>query len=98
MLSEQATAALKSALVSRGANKGTFLKSAPRSNTLEYAAWQGAMLSINPYKASIAALMFMTPEQRAIGEEITKYFDAMPRSQRIVWDRDRHALETLGVW
>jgi hypothetical protein len=72
------------------------LAKAPPSHTLAYAAWQGAMLSVNPYKASIGALMFMTAEQRAISQAITALFDGLPELRGV--DRDRAALEALGAW
>lgn len=97
-LSPTAAAALAAATAKRGANKGKLLSSAPASNTLAYAAWQGAMLAINPYKASIAGMMFMTPEQAQVRDEVTRYFDAMKKSERIAFDKDRQGLETMGVW
>jgi hypothetical protein len=56
------------------------------------------MLAVNPYKASIAALLFMSEEQRGILDEVTQYFDAMAKRDRIAFDKDRAALERLGVW
>jgi len=97
-LSDTARGALQGALVSRGPRKGLLLSSAPPSQTLAYAAWQGAMLACNPYKASIAALLFMTAEQRAVQTEITAALDALPRHVRAGLDKDRAALEALGVW
>jgi len=97
-LSPTAAAALAQAMATRGPRKGYLKASAPPSGTLAYAAWQGAMLSCNPYKASIAALMFATPEQRAITREVEAYCDALPRAQRIALDFDRRALEALGAW
>ena len=98
ILSEQARTALQGALTTKGPHKGQFLARAPRSNTLAYAAWHGAMLSINPYKVSIGGIMFMDLEQRKIQAEITAFFDAVPKNVRINFDRDRLALERLGVW
>lgn len=97
-LSHTAAAALALATSSRGANKGRLLSKAPPSNTLAYAAWQGAMLAVNPYKASIAGALFLSPEQRAVRDEVLAYFDAMPKHQRIQMDKDRAGLERLGVW
>jgi hypothetical protein len=97
-LSSHAKTALDACYSTRGTSKGMLKAKAPPSNTLEYAAWQGAMLSVNPYKASIAGLIFMTPEQRAIADEVTAYFDSLPKSQRIAAQRDRRSLEALGVW
>lgn len=95
-LSQEAQEALKACLVTKGKNKGALLKQAPPMATLAYAAWQGAMINANPYKASIAGLMFLSPEQWLIYNEINALFEAMP-SLRFL-DRDRAALEKLGVW
>jgi len=97
-LSAAAQAALASAICTRGPNKGRLLKAAPPSTTLAYAAWQGAMLSVNPYKASIFGLVMMTDEQRSIHKEVQTYFDALPKAVRIAFDKDRATLEACGVW
>jgi len=97
-LSATAQAALASALCTRGPNKGRLLKAAPPSTTLAYAAWQGAMLSVNAYKASIFGLVMMSDEQRAIAKEVQEHFAAMPKAQRITFDKDRATLEACGVW
>ena len=97
-LSEKAAAALNAATAKRGPNKGKLLSSAPPANTLAYAAWQGAMLAVNPYKASIAGLLFMSEEQKQVREEVTKYLDTLKKAQRIALDKDRETLEKLGVW
>ena len=97
-LSDTAAAALAAAMSTRGPNKGRLLSKPPPSHTLACAAWHGAMLAVNPYKAGIAALIFMTDEQREIREEVTQHFDAMPKRDRITFDKDRAGLERLGVW
>jgi hypothetical protein len=97
-LSPAAQTALASAICTRGPNKGRLLKAAPPSTTLAYAAWHGAMLSVNPYKVSIFGLIMMDTLQRDIHKEIQTYFDAMPKAQRIAFDKDRACLEACGVW
>lgn len=97
-LSDQAKTALRACIATRGKHKGQLLAKCPPSGTLAAAAWQGAMLSCNPFKASIGAMLFMTAEQRAICAEVTASFDAMPHAYKIGADRDREALESLGVW
>lgn len=97
-LSPAAATALAAAMSTRGPNKGRLLRSAPLASTLAYAAWQGAMLAVNPFKASIAGMMFMSEEQRAIRAEIERHFDSMPKAERIAFDKDRAGLERLGVW
>ena len=74
------------------------LARAPASHTLAYAAWNGAMMSANPYKASIAGMMFMSDEQRGVWSEVTAWVDAQPKRARMTLDRDRATLERLGVW
>ena len=98
MISETSRAALAAALCKKGPNKGKLLRSAPRSSTPAYAAWQAAMLCVNPFKASIGGMMFMSEAQRAIHREVLAYFDAMPKADRIKYDADRASLERLGVW
>ena len=97
-LSTIAKEALALAYAKTGKNRGQLLAKCPRSETLAAAAWQGAMLSCNPYKASIGAMLFMSAEQRAIRDEVLAHFDALPREYRIMAQRDREALERLGVW
>ena len=82
----------------RGPNKGRLRRSAPPSGTLSYAAWQGAMLAVNPFKASIAGAIFLSAEQRTVRDEVLAHMDAMPKKQRILLDQDRASLERLGVW
>ena len=95
IISDTAAHALKDAVATRGKSKGLLLAKAPPSNTLAYAAWQGAMLCCNPFKASITGFMFMTAEQRAVYDEIVAIFDGLGIKSL---DRDRNALDRLGVW
>jgi len=97
-LSDTARAALAGAYATRGKNRGQLLANCPRSETLSAAAWQGAMLSVNPFKASIGSMLFMSSEQRAIRDEIFAHFETLPHAYRIMAQRDREALERLGVW
>jgi hypothetical protein len=69
---------------------------APKSDTLGYAAWQALTINWNPYKASIAAIMFMNQEQMAVYNVVNAFAEANMHLRYI--DRDRMALETLGVW
>lgn len=97
-LSETARTALAACYATRGKYKGQLLARCPRSNTLAAAAWQGAMMVCNPYQASIGACLFMSAEQKAVMNEITAHFESLPRAYQIMAQRDREALETLGVW
>jgi hypothetical protein len=56
------------------------------------------MMVCNPYKASVFGLIMMSDEQRTIREQVTAHFDAMPKAQRITFDKDRACLEACGVW
>ena len=40
----------------------------------------------------------MTEAQRAIREEVYQHFNALPHDHMIMAERNREALETLGVW
>lgn len=95
-LSVKASEALKACFVTIGKNKGTLKKNAPPSDTLAYAAWQGAMMSVNPFKVSIFGSIMMTEEQREIMQLVTQAFDMTKGAKAL--DRDRCALERLGVW
>lgn len=99
-LSPAALEALKACLSTRGKSKGLLLRTAPSpfSYPEANAAWNAAMLSVNPFKASLFSLMMNTrkPELQAIANEITAFFDAHPELRFA--DRDSAALERLGVW
>jgi hypothetical protein len=97
-LSPQAKAALMLCYASRGAHRGQLLARCPKSDTLAAAAWQGAMLACNPFKASVAACLFMTEEQREIRDEVLNHFCSLPPEYMKMAERNREALEALGVW
>jgi hypothetical protein len=89
MLSDTARNALRGAYATRGKHKGQLLARCPRSETLAAAAWQGAMLSVNPFQASIGSCLFMSAEQREVRDEVLAHFDALPKAYRIMAQRDR---------
>lgn len=95
IISDTAAQALKAAVATRGKHKGLLLSKAPPSRSLAYAAWQAAMLCCNPYKASIAGIMFMSEEQREVYNEVLAIFEGLGIKSL---DRDRSGLERLGVW
>jgi hypothetical protein len=97
-LSDTARTALAGAYATRGKHRGQLLKRCPPSRTLAAAAWQGAMGVVNPYQMSIGSMLFMTAEQRAIWQEVRDHFESLPREYMIMAQRDREALEALGVW
>jgi hypothetical protein len=100
-LSPEARAALMQCFATRGKNKGLLLSRCPspfkEETKMAYAAWQGAMMACNPFKASVMAAMFLDAEQSKIRLEVTAYLDARPALAKVL-DKDRMALETLGVW
>jgi hypothetical protein len=97
-LSDTARTALAACYATRGKHRGQLLARCPRSDTLAAAAWQAAMLVCNPYKASIGAMLFMSAEQKAVREEVLAHFEAMPKDYLIMAERNREALESIGVW
>lgn len=97
-LSPEAKAALTACYATRGKHKGQLLARCPKSSTLAAAAWQGAMLACNPFKASVAASLFMSDQQREIRDEVLQHFCSLPPAYLIMAQRDREALEALGVW
>ena len=96
MLSDKSKQALLDNIATRGKRKGAFKATPPKSNTLAFAAWQGAMLSFNPYKASIMGIMFLSDEQREVMREVEAWADANKHLRFL--DHDRAVLETLGAW
>lgn len=97
-LSDKARDALAQCYATRGKHRGQLLAKCPHSSTLAAAAWQGAMLVVNPYRASIGAMLFMSAEQREVRDEIVAHFESLPREYQIMAERNREALENLGVW
>jgi len=96
-LSPDAKAAVAACIATRGPAKGSLLKRCPPSGTPAAAAWQALMLVANPYKASIAALLFMGPNEHDVYREVQAWADANAAAVRGL-DCDRRALESLGVW
>jgi hypothetical protein len=97
-LSPAARDALMACFATRGKRKGRLLANPPAGmHSLPFIAWHAAQLACNPFKVSICAMMLATPEQRAVMEEVTAYFDARPALARVC-DLDRANLEALGAW
>ncbi len=95
-LSNGARAALRGAFVSRGANRGQLLANAPRDKMARM-AWNGAQMVCNPYKVSLCALIFASDEEKAIFDEVERFMESLGPAAKTL-DRDRVALERLGVW
>ena len=97
-LSPASRAALMACFATRGKRKGLLLASAPKGWTgLPYIAWHAAMMSCNPYKVSIGALLMANAEQRVVWREVNDYFDARPALAKVC-DLDRIKLEAMGAW
>jgi len=90
-------AALKFAIAQRGKNRGLLKSKSPAMGTDAAIVWQACMMEANPYKVGIAATMigaWADPEFKA-------YVDQWVNENRATiarLDRDRNALESLGVW
>jgi len=100
MLSDTARAALAAAYATKGAHRGQLLANCPNASKkpLAAAAWHAVMIVVNPYRASVFAVMLMTDEQRAVRDEIIAHVERMPKAYQIMMQRDREALESLGVF
>ena len=94
-LSNKAAKALYDAVAQSGKHKGMLKAKAPPASSLAYAAWQGAQMVCNPYKVSIAGMMWLTDEQREVMREVEQAFEAIGLKSL---DRDRNTLEHLGAW
>lgn len=95
-LSEQTRLAILDCIATRGKHKGQIKAQAPRANTLAYAAWQGMMLVFNPYKASIAGMLFMSDLQREVMREAETWAETNKHLRYL--ERNRASLESLGAW
>ena len=96
-LSDKAREAMHGALVSRGAKKGMLKAKCPPMDTPEAAAWQAMMLCSNPYKVGMGHMLFMGDESRAIYKEVLAWCESVPSIHHVL-DRDRKALQSMGVW
>ena len=88
---------VKNALVSRGKNKGMLKAKCPKMGTPEAAVWQAIVSFANPFKIGMAHMMFMSHENRELYNHITKIIEISGLDVRSL-DRDRKALDSLGVW
>jgi hypothetical protein len=95
--SQEAIEAIKLALVTKGRNKGMLLAKCPRVDTPAAAAWMAIVSEANPFKLGIGHMLFMGEKNRALYEHILQAIKDMGLDVRGL-DRDRKALETLGVW
>jgi hypothetical protein len=98
-VSPRATVALRSIVCKRGKAAGYFLRHKPKGNGDDVAAWLGVMAACNPYKLSVAALLFMHEDQREIYREVEARFNNINSVYRAeIFDLDRRNLEAMGVY
>ena len=97
-MNDRIEAAITGAFCSKGANKGYLKAKCPPMGTDAAIYWQAVVAVVNPYKMGIMHLMFMTPEQSEFYDVCVKKVEGERKSVRIAMDRDREALEKMGVW
>jgi hypothetical protein len=94
-ISDTAKQAMCDALVSRGPKKGLLRAKPPRADSLGYAAWQAAQLISNPFKVSMIGQILMSEQQHAVYLELVEVLESLKINNL---DRDRNALQSIGVW
>jgi hypothetical protein len=94
---EQITEAFNKAVASRGRNKGRLKSKCPKMNTMEAVVWQAVMSHANPFKASMWSFFWFNENQK----EFFNHIDKIITDKKInvmTMDKDRMALEMMGVW
>lgn len=82
MISEaQVNEAHRLAVAQSGPRKGRLKVTCPPMGTLAAAYWQGCMMEINPYKVSIARLIFMSDEERLMFDTAQAVVRAVARKR-----------------
>jgi len=79
---EQVEAAQRDAVCQRGPRKGRLKANCPPMGTLAAAYWQGVMIATNPFKVSIAQMIFFTPEQQWLFDLVKGETDKMVAKRR----------------
>jgi len=88
--------AYEDAIATKGKNKGKLKSKCPPMGTDGAAMWQSLMLYANPYKCGMFHLFMssLDPEFKSACDKFAHdRAELLPRL-----DRDRVALESLGVW
>lgn len=83
----------------KGKNKG-FLK-ANKPKGIAEGIYLAIMLQVNPFKASINALFWLSDDQRKAFDDFKAIFDHMPKDGLPafnVFDKDRTQLAMMGAW
>ena len=89
--------AVQGAVSSRGKSKGMLKAKCPGSATDAAAAWQAIISFANPFKVSVGTCVLFSERQR----QIFSLVELMVRNGEINYknmDRDRVALDNMGVW
>ena len=97
METSRIVAAVLAAIATKGKNAGRLLAKCPPSETDAAAAWQACMMHSNPYKVGMITIMLFTEDQRYIYAAVGAALATGKIDVRNL-DRDRAALESLGVW
>ena len=100
-MADRFVAAMDVAIATRGKRKGFLKAKCPPMGTDAAIFWQEAMLIINPYKASIAQMIFRNEDQQHFGRVCAvaiEYMKQNPSQRSLIQDADRNALEKMGAW
>ena len=89
--------AISGAIATRGKNKGQLKAKCPPMHTDAAAAWQAMQMEANPYKVSMGACLFFNLRQTKIFNAVLETIRKENIDVRCL-DRDRLALESIGVW
>ena len=85
------------AIASRGKSKGMLKAKCPPMGTDGAIMWQACMLIANPYKASVFSMWYSSAKDSEFWQACDQFAQSRKGAMRIL-DRDRVALEKLGVW
>ena len=89
--------AFEDAIATRGKRKGMLKAKCPPMGTDGALMWQACMMNANPYKVGMGHLILMNKECRDFFMVCQAWADERASVLRHL-DRDRVALEDLGVW
>ena len=92
---ELCTDSIDAACVSRGPRKGALRTKCPPATSRAAAAWLALMYRADPHKVSVGQILFLNGECLAIYNAVIQ---ATADVDLRGMDRDRKALESLGVW
>ena len=96
-MKERTREAIGDALCEKGPRRGQLKVNPPKHGTDGAIAWNAIQTVVNPWKVSIAALVFLSADQREMFDECKAWARSIPSLHRVL-DRDRKALESMGAW